>query len=90
MVSKDIVVFYGVIWLEIITRKKNEKETYLLIANITYPRCGSLTTFSPTPPPPPPKKKEKLFVSCNPTLTRFYSKEFLPYSFSRPSNSQLT
>ena len=28
-------------------------------------------------------QKKKLFVSCNPTLTSFYSKEFLPHSFFR-------
>ena len=25
------------------------------------------------------RTKKKLFVSCNPTLTRFYSKKFLPF-----------
>ena len=34
--------------------------------------------------------KKKLFVSCNPTLTSFYSKKSLPLSFYRPSNSQST
>ena len=32
--------------------------------------------------------KKMLFVSCNPTLTSFYSKKSLPESFFRPPNSQ--
>ena len=34
--------------------------------------------------------KKKLFVSCNPPLTSFYSKKSLPLSFSCPPNSQST
>ena len=33
---------------------------------------------------------KKLFVSCNPTLTSFYSEKSLPLSFFRPPNSQST
>ena len=34
------------------------------------------------------RPKKKLFVSCNPTLTSFYSKESLPYSIFSPPDSQ--
>ena len=36
------------------------------------------------------RPKKKLFVSCNPTLTSFYSKKSLLQSFFRPPNSQST